>query len=263
MINTDWGIPADMLSAQEAKYSGKKLFHKRWVTKEEAKQIREEHATYQSIRIIGFLLIFLALYLLINVRGISRDGAIFALLAVIYAAALLIAGIGLIKFKNIARNIAITVITSFLVLPFTPLFSDDKGAPLIIISGITGLYYLLRKTARKIFATPSLEKTDITQDKSSVARLAAYVVLLLAAVGIIYTIYDLRQARQMAAAACNRAEKGMLMEDFLSGFSTEDYKTIKGADYVMIVPGRGLARSYCTVYHNGQRITQARTGFND
>lgn len=174
LINTDWGIPSDQLSQEAAQSRGMKLFHERWVSKEEKKQLREEYSTYHSIRIIGYLLIVLTLFIFINIGEIYKDGIFATSLAVIYGFVMLAAGIGLIKFRRFARNIAVFVFLSFIVLPFTPLFSDDKGAPLMIILGLIGLYYLLRKTARKIFSPPSESNPEDTKQKSFVVRKSIY-----------------------------------------------------------------------------------------
>jgi len=176
---------------------------------------------------------------------------------------MLAAGIGLLKFKVFARNIAVFVFASFLVLPFTPLLSDDKGSPFIIFLGIIGLYYVLRRTARKVFAPPAVQNTENAKVKSSVVRRVVYAFLLLLAFSTIYTFYDMRQGKQMAAGACNRAVKGMLLEDFLTSFSKDDYKIINRSEYTIIVPKKGMGRNSCIVSHDGQKITGAKTGFND
>jgi hypothetical protein len=263
LINTDWGIPADVLSAEEAKSGGKKLFHGRWVTKEGKKQLREEHAAYQSVRVIGGLLIIVTLYLLMSSGRIFQEGINSILAAGIYGAAMLTAGIGIIKFRTFARNIALLIFLSFVVLPFTPILADDKGSPLIIILGLSGFYYLLRRPARKIFATPSIKNAEDTKLKRFIFRKAIYAALLILAFLGIYTIYDLQQARIMAVDTCNRAAKGMPLDDFLSRFPKNDYKIIKDTEHIMIVPKRGLGRSSCTVSHDGQKITGSKTGFND
>jgi len=263
LINTDWGISKEQLSAEDAKTRGMKLFHKRWVIKEEKKRLREEYSTYHSIRIIGYLLIVLTLSVFINIGEISKGGMISTALAVMYGFVMLGAGIGLIKFNRFARNIAVFVFLSFLVLPFMPLLGDDKGSPLIIIVGVIGLYYLLRRTARKIFTPFSKENTETTKHTGSVVRKAIYAILSLFAILAIYIMYDMGQAKRMAADACTRATQGMPLEDFLSAISERDYKIIKRPDYAMIVPKRGMGRNHCTVSHDGRKITGSRTGFND
>jgi translation initiation factor RLI1 len=67
----------------------------------------------------------------------------------------------------------------------------------------------------------------------------------------------------LAADACIRATQGMLLEDFLSTFPEKDYKIIRRAQYIMIVPKRGMGRNHCTVFHDGQKIIRSKAGFND
>jgi len=263
LINTDWGISKEQLSTEDAKIRGMKLFHKRWVIKEEKKQLREEYSTYHSIRIIGYLLIVFTLSVFINIGEISKEGIISTALAAIYGFVMLAAGIGLIKFNRFARNIAVFVFLSFLVLPFMPLLGDDKGSPFIMLLGVIGLYYLLRRTARKIFAPFSKENTDTTKHTGFVVRKAIYAVLSLFAIFAIYIMYDMGQAKRMAADACTRAIQGMPLEDFLSAISEKDYKIIKRSDYVMIVPKRGMGRNHCAVSHDGRKIAGSKAGFND
>ena len=263
LINTDWGISKEQLSTEDAKTRGMKLFHKRWVTKEEKKQLREEYSTYHSIRIIGYLLIVLTLSVFINIGEISKEGIISTSLAAIYGIVMLAAGIGLIKFNRFARNIAVFVFLSFLVLPFMPLLGDDKGSPFIMLLGVIGLYYLLRRPARKIFTPFSKENTDTTKRTGFVVRKAMFAVLSLLAIFAIYIMYDMGQAKRMAVDACTRAAQGMPLEDFLSAISEKDYKIIKRPDYVMIVPKRGMGRNHCTVSHDGRKITGSKAGYND
>jgi hypothetical protein len=64
----------------------------------------------------------------------------------------------------------------------------------------------------------------------------------------------------LAVDACIRATQGMPLEDFLSKFPEKDYKIIRRAEYIMIVPKRGMGRNHCTVSHDGQKITGTKTG---
>ena len=78
-----------------------------------------------------------------------------------------------------------------------------------------------------------------------------------------YFAYDMSQAKHMAADACIRATQGMSLEDFLSNLPEKDYKIIRRAEYIMIVPKRGMGRNHCIVSHDGQKIIGSKTGFND
>jgi hypothetical protein len=171
LINTDWGIPSEQLSSNAAKGSGLKLFHGRWVTKAEKKQLCDEAHTYHSIRIIGYLLVFSAivigyllvvqtLFILNNFGTNSPKNIIGASVMALYGFFMLMAGPGLIKFRRRARNIAVLVFASFIFLPFIPLLEDEKGAPSLIVFGLVGLNYLLKKTTRKILAPSSTENGD-------------------------------------------------------------------------------------------------------
>jgi len=67
LIKTEWGIPHDGLTKGEAKSRYTLLFHGRWVTREEKKQLKDEYHAYRSIRIIGFILMLFALSIVINI----------------------------------------------------------------------------------------------------------------------------------------------------------------------------------------------------
>jgi hypothetical protein len=263
LINTDWGIPSDQLSREAAKSRGLKLFHDRWVTKAEKKQIKDEQNAYCSIRIIGYLLIVPALSVAINIGKISQGTFLSTFLTVGYALVAVACGIGLIRFARFARYLAILIFISFFVLPFLPLLADEKGAPLLIVLGVMGLYYLLRRTARKILWPQTGSNPDDKKNKKSIVRKGIYLIILCMAVFAGYFAYDMRQAKHMAADACIRATQGMPLEDFLSKFPENDYKIIRRTEYIMIVPKRGMGRNYCTVSHDGRIIIGSKTGFND
>ncbi|MBA4389944.1 MAG: hypothetical protein C0399_03300 [Syntrophus sp. (in: bacteria)] len=104
---------------------------------------------------------------------------------------------------------------------------------------------------------------DGKKKKSSIVRKGIYLLVLLVAFFAGYFVYDMRQAKQAAADACINATQGMPLEDFLSKFPEKDYKIIRGAEYITVVPKRGMGRNHCTVSHDGQKITGSKTGFND
>jgi hypothetical protein len=212
---------------------------------------------------VGGLLIVLPLFLLINIGGMIQAGIITAIVALIYGAAMLAAGIGLVQFRLIAWKIAVGVFCSFLVLPFAPFLSDDKGSPLIVILGLAGMYYLMRRGARKIFAPLSRKNAGNIKPQRSHVRKAVCAVLLLLGVLAIYTSYDMRYAKRMAVDVCSRAVPGMPLEDFYSTLSADDYQMIKRSGRAIVVPKRGMGRHSCTVFHDGQKITGAKTGFVD
>lgn len=263
LINTDWGIPSDQLSREAAKNRGLKLFHDRWVAKAEKKQLKDEQNAYCSIRIIGALLIVLMLSVAINIGKISQGTFLSSFLTVGYALVAVACGIGLIRFARFARYLAILIFISFFFLPFSPLLADEKGAPLLIVLGVMGLYYLLRRTARKILWPQTESNSDDKKNKNSIVRKGIYLIILSMAVFAGYFAYDMNQAKRMAADACISATQGMSLEAFLSTFSEKDYKIIRRPENIMIVPKRGMGRNYCTISHDGRIIIGSKTGFND
>lgn len=267
LINTDWGIPRENLSKKEAHGSGKRLFQKRWVTREEKRRLQEEHTAYSSIRGTGILLIIGSGLLLINLffllKGPVSAKMIWAFFELVYAAALLAAGIGLFRLVRWGRNIALVIFLSFLILPFTPLLSNEKGAPALIFIGLTGFYYLLRPPARRIFAPAAAEEDrPPVRPKRSVLSWMVYAILALAVLFTYFT-FDLHQAGKRAADVCQSARQGTSVEDFLAKVPPEDYRIIKADDRVIIVPRAGMGRHACIVFHDGQNITGSRTGFED
>ena len=262
LINTDWGIPRDGLTEEEARNKKLRLFQDRWVTKEEKKQLQDERNAYASIRVIGFALLFVCVPVLINIRSVAEGGIATVAFAVIYAFAAVLTGAGLIRHARFARYPAILLFMSCFVLPFMPLFESEKGAPLLFILGMAGLYYLLRNTARKILWL-SAGKRPAQRKFSSAFRKIIYGMVLLTGLLGGYFICDWAQARRMAADACAYATAGLAVEEYLLKFSKEDYRIIRESESILIVPKRGMGRNYCTVAHDGGTITGAKTGFMD
>ncbi len=262
LINTDWGIPRDGLSSGEAQEKKLLLFQGRWVTKEEKKQLKDERNAYASIRVIGYLLIFISVPVFVNVRLIAEGGITSVALAATYAFAAAVAGSGLIRYARYARYPAILIFLSFLILPFTPLMESEKGAPLLFIMGMASLYYFLRKTARKIF-WPQTGGKSTDKNIGPVVRKIFYAISLFVGLSAGYFVYDMSQAKRMAKDACHLAKQGMLLGDYLRIFSENDYKIMHSADHIWVVPKRGMGRNHCTVQHNGRIITGAKAGYID
>lgn len=263
LINTDWGIPKASMTKEEGKAGKMVLFRDRWVTREEKKRLKDELLAYRQIRMTGIVLVALALLVAVNLGPIIKSGFFTVILATVYAAVMAASGIGLVRYNRFSRYLACIVFLSFFVLPFMPGFEDDKGSPLLFLLGAAGLYYIMRKTTRKILAGPSPALSDAAERKRPFIRIAIYAVLLILALLMLYTMYDLIQARQMSADACNRAKEGMSLGDFLTSLSPEEYKIIKRPREVMIVPKRGMGRNHCVVYHDGEKITGSKAGFTD
>jgi hypothetical protein len=199
----------------------------------------------------------------INIGKISQGTFLSTFLTVGYALVAVACGIGLIRFARFARYLAILIFISFFVLPFSPLLADEKGAPLLIVLGVMGLYYLLRRTARKILWPQAGSNPDDKKNKNSIVRKGIYLIILCVALFAGYFAYDMSLSKRMAADACIRATQGMPLEEFLSKFPEKDYRIIGRAEHIMIVPKRGMGRNHCTVSHDGQKIIGSKTGFND
>ncbi|MFH1983717.1 MAG: hypothetical protein ABIL58_17895 [Pseudomonadota bacterium] len=263
LINTDWGIARDGMTAEGAKAEKRLLFHGRWVTREEKKQLKDAHHAYRSIRMLGFLLLAFALIVIVNIGEISKGGMPAAAIAGLSVLAVAAAGIGLIRFARWARAVSAVLFFSFLALPFAPFFEDDKGAPLLAIIGALGTYYLFRKTARKIFSAPAAAGPGRSENRGHRTRSAIGIIAVMASLLAGYVAFDLGRAKRMAADACNRAEAGMPLEDYWSRISENDYRIINGAGSALIVPKSGMGRHHCRVFHDAGRITGASAGFND
>lgn len=89
------------------------------------------------------------------------------------------------------------------------------------------------------------------------------IIILLIALPIGYTLWDMRLARHMAADVCGKAKKGMILEDYLSTLPRKEYRVIVNDRECILVPRRGLGRYHCVISHDGPVITGAKTGFLD
>lgn len=146
LINTDWGLPKESFNKDEAKARGLVIFKGRWVTKEERSRLQDEYHAYYSIRQIAWLLIctssLILLLAILYIPAVKMGLYDVELLYIGFFIGLagLPSGIGLLKYKRWARNLAAFV----LLVPF----------PL----GLVGVYYLFRKTARRIFNGASCQR---------------------------------------------------------------------------------------------------------
>lgn len=269
LINTDWGIPRDDLATATAKERGLVRFHGRWVTKAEKMQLSKEHQAYFTIRGMGVALIGIGLL-------IARDAIAFFTISimrsaemVLFVLALIATGIGLVRFRRAARYPAALIFIAFLVLPFTPPLENDKGAPLLLVPGVAGLYYLLRKTGRRIFWPPEAQRphghrsADKGRRKIGPVRIISVLTLLAALLAGGYFLYDMRQGKRLAVEACTAAKEGMPLDDFTSKLSPQDYRIVRDTNAIMVVPKRGMGRNYCRVSHDGRQITGFSTGATD
>jgi len=151
LINTDWGLPQEQLTESQARERALSLFHGRWVSKDEQRQLRDEANAYRSIRSLAGLLLFLSFLSFVLLIPAMNNLGSSGLLVVIPGAAFLVSGIGLRRYARWGRDLAAVLFALMLAIPFIPAGSDDKGGPFFLFIGIIGLYYLFRKTASRIF----------------------------------------------------------------------------------------------------------------
>ena len=94
-------------------------------------------------------------------------------------------------------------------------------------------------------------------------RVKRCLVVLLIAIPAGYTLWDLRQAKSMAAYACGRAVKGESLDAYLSSLPRENYRIIMTDRECILVPKKGMGRCRCIVTHDGKIVTGSKTGFLD
>ncbi len=162
LINTDWGVAKDAIPKDEGKKRGLVIFKGRWVTKEEKKLLKDEYLAYYGIRMLGKFLIYFSLLFIVIMGlmlfaatsgrdGISKDVTLVGVFYGITFVAGIISGIWLLKYRRWARNAATCVIVALSIFPLF-LAPDKATFPKIFVGGLLGLYYLYRKTARRIFS---------------------------------------------------------------------------------------------------------------
>lgn len=151
LINTAWGIPREQLTEGKAAEAGLTLLDGRWVSREELQRLRDEANAYTSLRLLAVLLLLLAVLSVVWTAAAMEKAGPIGLLVLIPGAASLAGGLGLLRYAPWGRYSAALVFALMVMLPFVPLGSDDKGAPLLLVFGALGLYYLFRGPAGRIF----------------------------------------------------------------------------------------------------------------
>jgi hypothetical protein len=86
---------------------------------------------------------------------------------------------------------------------------------------------------------------------------------VLIAIAAVYTVWDMGQARSMAAHASRTAIPGKSIDEYLSAIPRADYRIIRNDSEITLVPGRGMGRYRCIVRHDGRVITGSITGSMD
>lgn len=144
LINTDWGVPKDDITAQEAEERNLVLFKKKWVTTDEKKILKKQINTYKHIRGTVYLFIFVACVSMIIAFVVPSEFLVkfggqvgLFINAVIH----IFTAIGLWHYKGWARWVASLVVATYI--------ASIVG---IIIVPIL-LYYLHNNVAEQIFVT--------------------------------------------------------------------------------------------------------------
>jgi hypothetical protein len=150
LINTAWGLPLDRMAESEAQARGLTLLQGRWVSPKERQQLKDEAGAYRSLRALACLLLVIAFLSIFWTIGAVKNAGLPGLLVIIPGAASLAGGIGLLRYASWGRNVAAVLFGLMLIVPFIPAGSDDKGGPLLLVTGGLCLYYLFRKTAGRI-----------------------------------------------------------------------------------------------------------------
>jgi hypothetical protein len=107
-INTDWGIPKESLSADEAAQSNLILFKDRWVTKAERGLLRRQRLAYLAIRALSGLLIVVSafLVLLACINTFATNPSFVAVIFLIAAVVTALCVAGLWRFDRWAWRLA-------------------------------------------------------------------------------------------------------------------------------------------------------------
>ena len=187
LINTDWGIPKDNLSKEDADKQQLVLFEKRWVTKEEKKALRKQINAYSNISSLSSSLIFLAVlsigFNIYFLKGISESGTGLNIFGrfdfmgrMLWWALPSFIAIDLRKFKDKARRNFVLIeifLTAVVLAQYYELSHDQShndmralvmglGVMLrtwaIIFHWIFILYLYFNKTAKQIFTGEQINK---------------------------------------------------------------------------------------------------------
>lgn len=181
LINTEWGIPNEQLSKEEAKSRNLVFFQGRWVTSEEKKRLKREHLAYRWIlNISGLFIIFVPLIVLLYsltllpaLIGREWTSLMPLIIPVLVCALSIRIGFGLRQYKRWARTVVMLfslvvwililghVLGSFKVGSFDELSLPEVVGILMVAAiwfllvGAVPFYYLYNRTAQKIFHPPN------------------------------------------------------------------------------------------------------------
>jgi cation transport ATPase len=154
LINTEWGIPKEDLSSDEAQQRGLALFKDRWVSAEERKQLKRQRFTYRIIRVVALVFALaagvMAVAFILNVSRKAPAGAVVMLgiLVCVYVST----AVGLYAFKRWA----------YLVAMVAPMCIGIIQALIVrrlfyLVIAVLLVLLLIRKPVRTVFSTPKSE----------------------------------------------------------------------------------------------------------
>jgi len=172
LINGEWGEPLENHSKAEAGEKGLTAWNHRWVGDFELRLLKPQYRAYRRIKTIAALIACIGFYMLTHapekieqvqagIRGLVAAGAAGAVLLYPFFHFAVAWGIG--KYKNAARWIAI-VLYPLLIPPrtfYAHQTSEINTWRMIVLAFF--IYILVgffSKTARVIFATNSLKRSD-------------------------------------------------------------------------------------------------------
>ena len=211
LINTQWGVPKERLSKEDASHGKMKLFHGRWVTREEKRQLKDQYHAYRSVRVLAKCMILLVPFALFIMLPFLQGNYAMKGLLIVYGSVFIISGIGLLRYRRWARNIATPALISLLFLPFLSLLSLDKGAPVIGVFGIIGLYYLHRNTVRRIF-----NEQYRKDSKQLFLKNRRFWLLIFVSLVIVFAFWQVGEPGRRARAVYRAIHSGMSPNDVLA-----------------------------------------------
>lgn len=165
--NTDWGVPCELVSKEEAALKGLRRYKRRWVTKEERKLLRDQRMTYMFIRTLSVLQVILFVPAIVAIivgsvgmfgthTGVASAGPRWGqtLGALLWTGTFLLAGIFLYRFRRWARTLSAFFLLSLIPISFLDPKRFSIGDVGIILLVTLVLVYLLYRGPANLIFTP-------------------------------------------------------------------------------------------------------------
>ena len=162
LINTEWGIPKDQISKEEAKSKDLVSFKGRWVSSDEQKVLKAQNYTYKSIIAVRALFFLCATWYLLMAFLAGHFSLTGAVWPGVVGPLALISALGLMRFRQWAFYTG--VVTIALAIVKTGVYMvESKFEPWLAVAIVVFLLmlnYLCRKPARDVFFPPALERSN-------------------------------------------------------------------------------------------------------